>query len=228
MQLIRPAVASPGDARPDTWIFSEIMRRMGYNQPDLTPAQIMDEIASLTPSFAGISHARLDSEKYRYRGLQWPCTSPDHEGTPIMHVGTFTRAGGLATYSTAEYHEAYEMPDDEYPLMLTTGRILYQYNAQAMTGRTEGLNEIAGHSFIEINIADAQARGIADGDKVRVVNRRSAIESYARVSDKTKPGQTWMPFHFQDGNANWLTSPALDNICATPEYKVCSVQVEKL
>ena len=228
VQLIRPAVASPGDARPDTWIFSEIMRRMGYNQPDLAPAQIMDEIASLTPSFAGISHARLDSEKYRYRGLQWPCTSPDHEGTPIMHVGTFTRAGGLATYSTAEYHEAYEMPDDEYPLMLTTGRILYQYNAQAMTGRTEGLNEIAGHSFIEMNTADAQARGIADGDKVRVFNRRSAIESYARVSDKTKPGQTWMPFHFQDGNANWLTSPALDNICATPEYKVCSVQVEKL
>ena len=89
------------------------------------------------------------------------------------------------------------------------------------------MNVIAGHSFIEMNTADAAARGIANGDKVRVFNRRSSIESTARVSDKTKPGQTWMPFHFQDGNANWLTSPALDNICATPEYKVCAIQVER-
>lgn len=226
VQLIRPAVASPGQAKPDTWIFSEIMRRMGYPQPDLTPAQIMDEIASLTPSFAGISHERLDSEELGGRGLQWPCTAPDHPGTPIMHVGTFTR--GLAAFSCAEYHEAVEMPSKQWPLMLTTGRILYHYNATAMTARTEGLNEIAGSSFIEMNTTDAEARGIADGDKVRVFNERGSIESTARVSDKTKPGQTWMPFHFQDGNANWLTSAGLDNICATPEYKVCAAQVEKL
>lgn len=225
VQLVRPAVASPGDARPDTWIFSEIMRRMGYDQPDLTPAQIMDEIASLTPSFAGISHERLDSAAVGGRGLQWPCTAKDHPGTPIMHVGKFTR--GLACFSTAEYRESWEMPDDEYPLMLTTGRILYHYNAQAMTARTEGLNEIEDSSFIEVNSADAAKLGIADGDKVRVFNRRASIESTARVSAKTKPGQTWMPFHFQDGNANWLTSPALDNICATPEYKVCAVKIEK-
>lgn len=225
VQRIRKAVASPGKAKPDIWIFTEIMRRMGYDQPYLTSAEVMDEIASLTPSFAGISHARLDSEAVGGRGLQWPCTGPDHPGTPIMHVGKFSR--GLACYSTAEYHEAYEMPNDEYTLMLTTGRILYHYNAQAMTARTEGINVIAGKSFIEMNTADADARGIADGDKVRVFNSRASIESTARVSDKTKPGQTWMPFHFQDGNANWLTSPALDNICATPEYKVCAVEVEK-
>ncbi len=225
VQLIRPAVPSPGQAMPDTWIFTQIMRRMGYDQPELTPAQIMDEIASLTPSFAGISHERLDSDEVAGRGLQWPCTSKDHPGTPIMHVGKFTR--GLACFSTAAYREAFEMPDGDYPLMLTTGRILYHYNAQAMTARTQGLNEIAGSSFIEINTADAQALGIADGDKVRVSSRRASIESTARVSDKTKPGQTWMPFHFQDGNANWLTSPAVDNICATPEYKVCAVKVFK-
>ncbi len=225
VQLIRPAVPSPGQAMPDTWIFTQIMRRMGYDQPELTPAQIMDEIASLTPSFAGISHERLDSDEVAGRGLQWPCTSKDHPGTPIMHVGKFTR--GLACFSTAAYREAFEMPDDDYPLMLTTGRILYHYNAQAMTARTQGLNEIAGSSFLEVNTADAQALGIADGDKVRVSSRRASIESTARVSDKTKPGQTWMPFHFQDGNANWLTSPAVDNICATPEYKVCAVKVSK-
>ena len=225
VQLIRPAVPSPGRAMPDTWIFTQIMRRMGYDQPELTSAQIMDEIASLTPSFAGISHERLDSDEVAGRGLQWPCTSKDHPGTPIMHVGKFTR--GLACFSTAAYREAFEMPDDEYPLMLTTGRILYHYNAQAMTARTQGLNEIEGSSFIEVNTADAQALGIADGDKVCVSSRRASIESTARVSDKTKPGQTWMPFHFQDGNANWLTSPAVDNICATPEYKVCAVKVSK-
>ena len=225
VQRIRKAVASPGEAKPDIWIFTEIMRRMGYDQPHLTSAQVMDEIASLTPSFAGISHERLDSKAVGGRGLQWPCTALDHPGTPIMHVGTFTR--GLACFSTAEYHDAYEMPNDEHTLMLTTGRILYHYNAQAMTARTEGINVIAGESFIEMNKVDADARGIVDGDRVRVFNSRASIESTARVSEKTKPGQTWMPFHFQDGNANWLTSPAVDNICATPEYKVCAVEVEK-
>jgi formate dehydrogenase major subunit len=226
VQMIRPAVKSPGEARPDIWIFSEIMRRMGYAQPDLTPAEVMDEIASLTPSFAGISHERLMSDEVAGQGLQWPCAGPDHPGTPIMHVGKFTR--GLAAFSTAEYQEAAELPSDKWPLMLTTGRILYHYNAQAMTGRTEGLNEIEGSSFIEMNTADAAARGIKTGDKVRVFNERGSIESTARVSEKTKPGQTWMPFHFQDGNANWLTSSGLDRICATPEYKVCATQVERL
>ena len=109
--------------------------------------------------------------------------------------------------------------------MLTTGRILYHYNATAMTDKTEGLNEIAGHSFIEINEVDAERLGISDGEKVKVESRRGCIESTAHVSDKTNPGQTWMPFHFQDGNAIWLTSDGLDRICSTPEYKVCAVRV---
>ena len=102
---------------------------------------------------------------------------------------------------------------------MMTGRVLAQYNAQAMTGRTDGLNQIDGASFIEINDVDAAAAGIADGDRVRVSSRRGVIESQARVSGKTNPGEVWMPFHFQDGNANWLTNAALDNISATPEYK---------
>ena len=112
--------------------------------------------------------------------------------------------------------------------MLTTGRILYHYNATAMTDKTPGLNEICGHSFIEINTADAQKLGIEDGARVRVESRRGSIESQARVSGKTNPGETWMPFHFQDGNANWLTDAALDRVCATPEYKVCAVKVSAL
>ena len=224
VQRIRAAVTIPGDTRLDTDIFIDIMNRMGYAQPQLTSAQIMDEIASLTPSFAGVSHARLDSAEVAGQGLQWPCKGADHAGTPIMHVGQFTR--GKGAYSLAEYIPAAEQPDDEFPLILTTGRVLAQYNACAMTARTEGLNEIDGSSFIEMNSEDAARLGISDGDRVCVTSRRASIQSTARVSGKTNPGQTWMPFHFQDGNANWLTNAALDRICATPEYKVCAVRIE--
>ena len=226
VQRVRKVVEPLAGAKPDTWIFTEIMRRMGYEQPHLTPAEIMDEIASVTPSFGGISHERLDSLSVGGRGLQWPCPNAEHPGTPIMHVGTFSRE--LGTYSIAEYRESVELPDDEYPLMLSTGRILYHYNACAMTDKTEGINEIAGSSFIEINTADAQKLGIADGDRVKVASRRAEIESVARVSNKTNPGQTWMPFHFQDGNANWLTNAALDNIAKAPEYKVCAIKVSRV
>ena len=225
VQRIRTAVTIPGQTRLDTDIFIDLMNRMGYPQPQLTSAQIMDEIAELTPSFAGISHARLDSPEVAGRGLQWPCTSADHAGTPIMHVEKFTR--GMGAYSLAEYIPSAEQPDDEFPFILTTGRVLAQYNACAMTDKTPGLNEISGYSFIELNSEDAARLGIADGDRVNVTSRRATIQSTAHVSDKTNPGQTWMPFHFQDGNANWLTNAALDRICATPEYKVCAVRVEK-
>ncbi|MFR8298606.1 MAG: molybdopterin dinucleotide binding domain-containing protein, partial [Gordonibacter urolithinfaciens] len=110
---------------------------------------------------------------------------------------------------------------------MMTGRVLAQYNACAMTGRTEGLGALSGSSFIELNDADAAALGIADGDRVRVTSRRGSLETTASVSDKTNPGQTWMPFHFQDGNSNWLTIAALDPVSKAPEYKVCAVRVEK-
>ena len=223
VQRVRKAVDGPTGPMLDTDIFTELMNRMGYEQPHLTSAQIMDEIASLTPSYAGVSHARLDSDEVAGRGLQWPCTGPDHGGTPIMHVGAFPHGFGL--YSDADYRPSAELPDEEYPLMLTTGRILHQYNARAMTGRTEGLSEIADSSFIEINDADAARLGIVDGQRVRVESRRGRIESTARVSGKTNPGQTWMPFHFQDGNSNWLTNAALDPTAKVPEFKVCAVKV---
>ena len=226
VQRVRKAVEIAGDTKPDTEIFTLIMNRMGYPQPLLSPAQVMDEIASLTPSYAGISHARLDGDEVAGRGLQWPCTSPDHPGTPILHAGGFAR--GKGAYSPAPYKPAQELPDADYPLVLSTGRVLYQYNACAMTDKTPGINEIASKSFIEVNRADAAALGIEDGERVRVSSRRASIETQAHVSDKTNPGQTWMPFHFQDGNSNWLTNAALDGIAKAPEYKVCAVRVEKL
>ena len=225
VQRVRKAVDIAGDTKLDTDIFIEVMNRMGYEQPRLTAAEVMDEIAEVTPTYGGMSHARLDGEAAAGRGLQWPCPSAEHPGTPILHMGEF--AQGLGAFSTPDYQPSAELPDGEYPLVLMTGRILYQYNACAMTARTDGVNEIADRSFIELNVRDAEALGIADGDLVRVSSRRGSIESTARVSEKTNPGHTWMPFHFQDGNSNWLTIAALDRVSKAPEYKVCAVKVEK-
>lgn len=225
IQRVRKAVEIDGDTMLDTDIFTEIMNRMGYAQPHLSSAEIMDEIASLTPLYGGVSHARLDGEDLAGGGLQWPCPSVDHPGTPILHVGAFTR--GMGAYSLSEYRAPAELPDEDYPLVMMTGRVLYQYNACAMTGRAEGVNEVVGSSFIEMNERDAERLGIADGDRVRAASRRGTIETTARVSGKTLPGEVWMPFHFQDGNSNWLTIAALDAVSKTPEYKVCAVRVEK-
>ncbi len=225
VQRVRKAVTIPGNARLDTDIIIDLMNRMGYPQPHLTSAEIMDEIASVTPSFGGISHARLDSEEVGGKGLQWPCPTKDHPGTPIMHVGKFAR--GLGWFYPAEYIPSAELPDEEYPIILMTGRILYHYTTRAMTGKTPELMEIEGKSFIEMNEEDAKALGIANGDKVRVTSRRGQIESTARVGTKVSKGESWMPFHFPDGNANWLTNAALDKYARIPEYKVCAIRIEK-
>lgn len=225
VQRVRKAVEPPIGAKADIDIQIELMNRMGYPQEKLTSAQVMEEISSLTPSFGGITHARLDSEEVGGRGLQWPCSDENHPGTSIMHVGKFSR--GLGWFYPAKYIPSAEMPDDEYPLMLTTGRILYHYNTRAMTGKTPELMEIAGESFIEMNRKDASELGIMDGDRVEVTSRRGSIVTTARVGEKTGVGETWMPFHFPDGNANRLTNAALDKYARIPEYKVCAVKVKK-
>ena len=225
-QRVRKAITVPGNMRLDTDIIIDLMNRMGYQQPHLTSAQIFDEMASLTPSFAGISHARLDSEEVNGQGLVWPCPSPDHPGTPILHVGKFSR--GLGLFSPAPYKESAELPDDEYPILLMTGRILSHYTTRAMTGRTKGMMEIEGHSYIEMNAEDAKRLGIENGERVRVRSRRGEITSEARVSQKCSVGESWMPFHFPDGDCNWLTNAKLDPFSRIPEYKVCAIRIEKI
>lgn len=225
-QRVRKAITVPGNMRLDTDILIDLMNRMGYPQKQMSSAEIFDEMASLTPSFAGISHARLDSEEIHGRGIQWPCPSKDHPGTPILHVGTFTQ--GLGKFSPAPFRPAAELPDEEYPIFLMTGRILYHYTTRAMTGRTKGLMNIEGNSFIEMNEEDAKALGIRNHERVRVRSRRGCITSEARVSDKCSKGESWMPFHFPDGDCNWLTHAALDPFCKIPEYKVCAIRIEKI
>lgn len=222
VQRIRKAVDAPGEARLDTDILIDLMNAMGYKQPHLSASQIMDEIASLTPSMAGVSYERLDAGQ----SLQWPCKDKESLGTPIMHVGKPVR--GKALLYPAAYKPAAELPDGDYPFFLTTGRILYQYNAAAMTSRAPGLNEIAGEGFIEVNYKDAEKLGFKNGEKIRVSSRRGSITATARVGRKVSEGETWMPFHFADSPVNALTNAALDDFARIPEFKVCAVRLEKI
>ena len=222
VQRIRTAVKLEGDMRLDTDIIIDLMNAMGYPQPRLTASEIMDEIASVTPSFAGISFERLDNGE----SLQWPCKDKTTCGTPIMHVGHPVR--GKALLYPAEFKPSNELPDEEYPFILTTGRILYQYNAAAMTSRSAGLVEIAGEGFIEVNFKDAERLGIKNGEKINVESRRGKITATARVGRKVSQGETWMPFHFPDSPANVLTNAALDDFARIPEYKVCAVNISRI
>lgn len=221
VQRIRTAVTLDGEMRSDTDIIIDLMNAMGYKQPYLTPKQIMDEIALLTPSYHGISYDRLDSGE----SLQWPCPEKDHPGTPVMHMGKPVR--GKVLLYPAKFKEAQELPDEEYPYILMTGRILYHYNAFSMTSRSPGLMDISGEGFIEINFRDADALGIKSGDLVRVTSRRGSITAKARIGRKVSAGETWMPFHFPDAPVNMITNAALDDFAKIPEYKVCAVKLEK-
>ena len=221
VQRVRKAVTLDGDMRLDTDILCDVMTRMGYPCHYDSAADIMREVAAVAPPFGGISFDRLDAGE----SLQWPCPDKDHPGTAILHQGRFTR--GLGWFYPAVFKEPQELPSPEYPLTMITGRMLYQYNAGAMTARTEGINTLANRSYIEMHIDDARALGVEDGDRVRVASRRGEIETTATVGDKVKPGEVFMPFHFADGNVNHLTNPVYDDIARIPEYKVCAVSVSK-
>lgn len=225
VQRVRKAVEPAGEARPDTDIFVDVMNRMGYPQKPVTSAELMDELAKVTPSFAGISHERLDSAEVGGKGLQWPCLNKEHPGTPIMHVGKFSR--GLGLFYPCIFREAMEMPDAQYPVTLMTGRNLYHYNNAAMTARTPEINEVTGTSYIELSRQLADSIGIGDGDKVQVESRRGKIVTTARVGDKVRDMDAWMPFHYPDGNPNVVANDATDDIAHIPEYKVCAIRVSK-
>lgn len=222
VQRVRKAVTLEGDARPDTDILIDLMNRMGYPQPAMTASEIMDEVSTLTPSFGGINYARLDAGE----SLQWPCVDETTTGVKILHQGKFAR--GLGYFYPVHYTPSAELPDSEYPITMVTGRMLYHYNAGAMTQRTDGLNELAPDSYMEMHQNDADALGIRDGDRVKVASRRGEIETTARVGEKVNPKEIFMTFHFEDGNANHLTNPVTDAIANVPEYKVTAVRVQKV
>ncbi len=231
VQIVRKAIEPLGDARPDWWIIAELAKRVlsqgkrevsaapfsGWNYTH--PAQIMDEIAALTPSYAGISHERLEHGEQ----LQWPVRDSTHPGTPILHIGQFAR--GLGKFAPIEHIPPAEMPDDDYPMILNTGRVLYHWHGGEMTRRAKGLLEIYSEALIEMNPEDAQHLGLDGHKRVRVSSRRGSIEAEAWITDRVPPGMVYANFHFPEASANELTIAALDPIAKIPEYKVCAVKV---
>jgi len=220
-QRVRKACDTPGKARQDWDIIGDIARRMGYD--DLTyasPKEIMDEIAEVTPIYGGMHYDRIDQV-----GLQWPCTDRDHPGTPFLHKGTFKR--GLGLFSPAPYKPSMELPDDEYPFLLSTGRCYFHFHTGTMTRRSRLLDREERFPYIEIHPDDAKRLGIHDRLPVMVSTRRGEVKALARVSDIVIPGHLFMTFHFEEGAANVLTNNALDPVAKIPEFKVCAAQIRE-
>ncbi len=235
IQMVRKAVAPPGEAREDWWITTELAKRITgqgdkgrRRQEDASfagwdyenTAQIMAEIAALAPSYAGVSHERLE----RGERLQWPVKGPDHPGTPILHVGQFTR--GKGKFHALEHVPPAELPDEEYPMLLTTGRVLYHWHGGEMSRRAKGLLAVYGQPLVEVNPEDAARLGLDGKKQVRVTSRRGSIEAEAWVTDRVPPGMVFANFHFPAASANELTIAALDPTAKIPEFKVCAVRVE--
>ena len=240
VQMVRQAIAPVGDSRPDWQIISDLAKRIIALSPNLrslnTPfsgwdyedtAAIMEEIAALTPQYAGISHERLENGER----LQWPVPNETHPGTPILHVGRFAR--GKGKFMPIEHIPSAESPDEEYPFIMSTGRVLYHWHGGQMTRRVEGLMEVYGEALVEVNPEDAAKMGInpsaSEGhEPIRLTSRHGTIDTKAWVTDRVPPGMVYANFHFPDASANELTHASLDPVAKIPEYKVTAVKVEKL
>jgi formate dehydrogenase alpha subunit len=232
IQRVRKAIDAPGQARDDWWIIAQLATRIlsggerqvqggthaGWNYQH--PSEIMAEIVALTPSYAGITYERLELGER----LQWPVPTTDHPGTPILHVGKFAR--GLGRFMPIEHVPPAELPDNQYPFILSTGRVLYHWHGGELTRRARGLLAVYKEPLIEVNPEDAQQLRLNGNRRVRVTSRRGSIEAEAWITDRVPPGMVFANFHFPEAGANELTIAALDPVAKIPEYKVCAVKVE--
>jgi len=219
VQMVRKAVEAPGQAKADWEIIAELSTKMGYPMSYGTPEAIMKEINELTPSYAGITYDRLEKA-----GIQWPCPNATHPGTKFLHIDRFSR--GLGLLSAIEFKPPAEVPDAEYPFVMTTGRVLYHYHTATMSRLSKGIMERCPESLVEINPKDADKLGLTEGQFVKVSSRRGAVQAKSDVTTRVPEGTIFMNFHFREAAVNLLTNPALDPIAKIPEYKVCAVKVE--
>ncbi len=234
VQRVRRAIPPPGEARDDLSIINMVSNRMlgsqgGYagsvdpiyhTVPPLAK-DVFSEITTCWPAMAGMSYQRLEQEV-----LAWPCPDPDHPGTPILHEKGIVRGRGLLT--AVSWNGPDERPDDEYPLVLTTGRVLYQYHTGTMTRRSPILEESAPNAYVEMNPEDAEALGLADNEEVLASSRRGSIRLPVHITDRVRRGLVFIPFHYREAAANLLTNDALDPQCKIAEAKVCAIRVEKI
>ena len=222
IQRVRKACEPPGQARADLDILTELSDRVGLPAPFRDAGQVMEEIAAVTPSWAGVTYDRLD-----FAGLQYPVPGRGHPGTPFLFAERFPTADGRATMTPVHYLPPGELPDEEYPFVMGTGRQMVHWHTGTMTRRSKGLDAREPVPTVEIGPADARHLGVKDGDQVLVTSRRNAIRIAARVSNRVGHRQVFVPFHFREAAANLLTNPALDPHAKIPSFKVCAVRIER-
>jgi len=222
VQLVRKAVNPPGEAKADWEILCQLSAALGYPMTYTNPAEIYDEIARLSPMFGGISHERITERD----GLQWPCPTKDHAGTQFLHAGKFTR--GKGKFHAIVFQPPKEEPDAEYPLILSTGRTLYNYNCGNMTRKAGVIHQKEPENFVEIHPDTAARHGIAANQRVTVRTRRGAVTCRAVVGHRVRPDTIWMPFHFIESPTNAITNDVFDPVTSTAEYKCCAARIEKL
>ncbi len=218
---VRKAVEPVGESRTDWRIICDLSTRFGLPMSYESAEEIFNEIRQVTPSYAGLTYERIESE-----GIPWPCPNKDHPGTPILHTERFTRGKGL--FHAIEYRPPDELADEDYPVLLTTGRYFPHYHTGTMTRNSPTLHNEMPEGHFEIHPYDARTLGIKNLEECRVSSRRGDVVTRAFITDSVEPGTIFMSFHFMEANANELTNTALDPICKIPEYKVCAVKVEKL
>jgi predicted molibdopterin-dependent oxidoreductase YjgC len=221
VQRVRKAI-EPLAGMAEWEVLCLLANKMGYPMTYDHPSEIMDEIASLTPQYGGISYERLETES-----LQWPCPTKSHPGTKTMYTDLFARPGGRAQFMALDHKGSGEVADKEYPFTLITGRIREHYNNGSMTRRVGGIMKVVPEELLEICPADAKKLKIEDGDYVRVSSRRGKIRARATVTNRSQKGNVFMTFHFDNVLTNILTSEHKDPIAGTPEYKACAVKIEK-
>jgi formate dehydrogenase alpha subunit len=220
VQRVRKAVDPPDECRPDWQIIIDLSERLGHHMPFSSPQEVFEEVRRVIPNFAGISYERLEAEG----GLQWPCPTEDHPGTPYLHKDRFTRGKGLL--QGIDFQEPAELTDDEYPTLLSTGRMLYHYNIS--TRISASLEMLRPHELAEVNPVDAERHGFGDGEMIRVSSRRGSITTRIEITDKVPVGTMFMTFHYRESPVNELTNAAGDPVTQTAEFKVCAVRMEKL
>lgn len=225
VQRIRKGVEPPGEARADWQIIADVARALGANWTFASPEEVFEDIRRFVPSYAGISYRRI--EENEGKPLQWPCPDENHSGTPILHVGKFSRAGGKAQFLPVEWQPPHEWPDDEYPYLATTGRSLYHYHSGSMTRRAAP-GKFIDRLYIEVNPHDAQTLEICENDIVRATSRRGSVEGEAKITDRVPPGVVFLPFHFAEAGANRLTAAVWDETSETPPFKVSAVRMERV
>ena len=217
---VNKAIDPVGDALDDWQIISRLSTAMGYEMSYENPEEIFNEMKKLAPSYAGMTYERLGLD-----GLQWPCPNSEHPGTPFLHKEQFARGKGM--FHAIEYLDPAEMPDDEYPYFLSTGRNFAHFHTGTMTRASAHLDAEQKTGYVEIHPEDAKGLAVQDGDAVNLSTRRGEIQIPARISELVKPGILFVPFHFAESPANMLTNPAFDPIAKIPEFKVCAAKVEK-